>query len=213
MDDEHYMREALALAREAERKAEVPVGAVIVKDGHIVGEGDFSGQGGEVGGCGVPGYSLAGPEVVAVALNLVAANSTGPGNLVAWPADREQPFASVINYQGTNVANQIILPLAHGVRVPVQHRMRYVSALNAEQISTLREQPEGLALAREPEDYSKKFRYNQRREQRLLEEAGGVIRPMLELTEAEKANVRAALAGCGLKLANNDAVVSKSSAA
>lgn len=39
MDDEHYMREALALAREAERKAEVPVGAVIVKDGRIVGRG------------------------------------------------------------------------------------------------------------------------------------------------------------------------------
>lgn len=88
---------------------------------------------------------------------------------------------------------EIILPLAHGVRVPVQHRMRYVSALNAEQISTLREQPEGLALAREPEDYSKKFRYNQRREQRLLEEAGGVIRPMLELTPTEQARIYAEL--------------------
>lgn len=88
---------------------------------------------------------------------------------------------------------EIILPLAHGVRVPVQHRMRYVSALNAEQISTLREQPEGLAMAREPEDYSKKFRYNQRREQRLLEEAGGVIRPMLELTPTEQARIYAEL--------------------
>ncbi|WP_068830240.1 GNAT family N-acetyltransferase [Pseudomonas sp. BMS12] len=88
---------------------------------------------------------------------------------------------------------EIILPLAHGVQVPVQHRMRYVSALNAEQITTLREQPEGLALAREPEDYSKKFRYNQRREQRLLEEAGGVIRPMLELTAEEQARIYAEL--------------------
>ena len=43
--------------------------------------------------------------------------------------------------------------------------------ITPEQFSTLREQPEGLALAREPEEYSKKFRYNQRREQRLLEEA------------------------------------------
>ena len=43
---------------------------------------------------------------------------------------------------------EIILPLAPGVRLPVQHRMRYVSPLNAEQISTLREQPEGLALER-----------------------------------------------------------------
>ena len=71
--------------------------------------------------------------------------------------------------------------------MPLRHRARYVSPLHAEQINTLREQPEGLALAREPEQYSKKFRYNQRREQRLLEDAGGVIRPMLELTAAEQA--------------------------
>lgn len=88
---------------------------------------------------------------------------------------------------------EVILPIAQGVKVAVQHRMRYVSELNAAQISSLREQPEGLALAREPEQYSKKFRYNQRREQRLLEEAGGVIRPMLELTPEEQARIYADL--------------------
>ncbi len=82
---------------------------------------------------------------------------------------------------------EIILPIAAGASVPLRHRARYVSPLHAEQVNTLREQPEGLALAREPEQYSKKFRYNQRREQRLLEDAGGVIRPMLELTAAEQA--------------------------
>lgn len=88
---------------------------------------------------------------------------------------------------------EIILPAAAFVRVPLRHQARYVSVLNAEQFSTLREQPEGLALAREPEEYSKKFRYNQRREQRLLEEAGGVIRPMLELSAAEQATIYAEL--------------------
>lgn len=88
---------------------------------------------------------------------------------------------------------EIILPAAASVRVPLRHQARYVSVLNAEQFSTLREQPEGLALAREPEEYSKKFRYNQRREQRLLEEAGGVIRPMLELSAAEQATIYAEL--------------------
>ena len=39
MDDESCMREALALAREAERAGEVPVGAVLVQDGKIVGRG------------------------------------------------------------------------------------------------------------------------------------------------------------------------------
>lgn len=88
---------------------------------------------------------------------------------------------------------EIILPIAQDARVQVQHSMGYVSELNAAQITSLREQPEGLALAREPEQYSKKFRYNQRREQRLLEEAGGVIRPMLELTAQEQARIYADL--------------------
>jgi len=82
---------------------------------------------------------------------------------------------------------EIILPVAESAEVPVRHSMRYVSELNAGRISTLRPQPEGLALAREPEDYSKKFRYNQRRELRLLEEAGGSLRPMSDFTPAERA--------------------------
>lgn len=83
--------------------------------------------------------------------------------------------------------SEIILPVAPGVTVPVRQRMAYVSQMNAEQISTLKVQPQGLALARAPEDYSKKFRYNQRREQRLLEEAGGVLLPMSELSPQEQA--------------------------
>lgn len=86
-----------------------------------------------------------------------------------------------------------ILPIARDARVQLRHKVRYVSVLNAPQIATLREQPEGLALAREPEEYSKKFRYNQRREQRLLEEAGGVIRPMLALSATEQAVIYADL--------------------
>jgi len=36
---ERYMRRALELAREAAAAGEVPVGAVVVRDGHIIGEG------------------------------------------------------------------------------------------------------------------------------------------------------------------------------
>ena len=39
MDDEFFMREALSLARSAECLGEVPVGAVVVRDGLIVGRG------------------------------------------------------------------------------------------------------------------------------------------------------------------------------
>ena len=38
-DSERYMREALALAREADWAEEVPVGAVVVHDGRVVGRG------------------------------------------------------------------------------------------------------------------------------------------------------------------------------
>jgi len=82
---------------------------------------------------------------------------------------------------------EIILPIAPDVEVPVRQRMAYVSELNVRQISTLRELPQGLALARAPEDYSKKFRYNQRRDQRLLEEAGGELIPMSQLSPQEQA--------------------------
>ena len=39
MDDEYFMREALSLARSAECLGEVPVGAVVVRDGIIIGRG------------------------------------------------------------------------------------------------------------------------------------------------------------------------------
>jgi tRNA(adenine34) deaminase len=37
--DEDFLREALALAREAEREGEVPVGAVLVLDGRVIARG------------------------------------------------------------------------------------------------------------------------------------------------------------------------------
>ena len=37
--DEYFMREALALAQQAAQIGEVPVGAVVVKNGEIVGRG------------------------------------------------------------------------------------------------------------------------------------------------------------------------------
>ena len=39
MEHESYMREALALAREAAERGEVPVGCVVVRGGEIVGRG------------------------------------------------------------------------------------------------------------------------------------------------------------------------------
>ncbi len=84
---------------------------------------------------------------------------------------------------------EIILPQAPDSTISLRHKARYISELHAQRIATLKEQKEGLALAREPEQYSKKFRYNQRREQRLLEEQGGVLVPVSSLSAAEQAQM------------------------
>jgi hypothetical protein len=84
---------------------------------------------------------------------------------------------------------ELILPVAAGAQVELRHRGRYLSALNEGRISTLKPQAESLAMARAPEDLSKKFRYNQRRELRLLEEAGGVVRPVTDFSSVELAGM------------------------
>ncbi|WP_166357957.1 antimicrobial resistance protein Mig-14 [Pseudomonas akapageensis] len=84
---------------------------------------------------------------------------------------------------------ELILPAAADAKAPLRHAGRYLSALNEGRFSDLKPQPESLAMAREPEDLSKKFRYNQRRELRLLEEAGGVIRPVTDFSSAELASI------------------------
>jgi hypothetical protein len=84
---------------------------------------------------------------------------------------------------------ELILPIAADSQVPVRHRGRYLSALNEGRISTFKPQAESLAMARTPEELSKKFRYNQRRELRLLEDAGGIVRPVSEFSSTEMARM------------------------
>ncbi|WP_223501863.1 GNAT family N-acetyltransferase [Pseudomonas sp. BF-R-24] len=84
---------------------------------------------------------------------------------------------------------ELILPAAADVQAPLRHRARYLSALNETRFSGMKLQAEQLAMARTPEELSKKFRYNQRRELRLLEEAGGVVRPVGEFSSAELAAI------------------------
>lgn len=84
---------------------------------------------------------------------------------------------------------ELILPAAADAQVPLRHRGRYLSALNQGRFNTLKAQREQLAMARTPEELSKKFRYNQRRELRLLEEAGGVVRAVSEFSSSELAAI------------------------
>jgi len=84
---------------------------------------------------------------------------------------------------------ELILPAAVDAQAPLRHRGRYLSELNQGRFVELKPQAESLAMARTPEDLSKKFRYNQRRELRLLEEAGGVVRPITDFSSAEIAGM------------------------
>ncbi|MBI6907544.1 antimicrobial resistance protein Mig-14 [Pseudomonas sp. SIMBA_059] len=84
---------------------------------------------------------------------------------------------------------ELILPAAVDAQAPLRHRARYLSTLNEGRFSGLKPQPEQLAMARTPEELSKKFRYNQRRELRLLEEAGGVVRPVSDFSSEELAAI------------------------
>ena len=84
---------------------------------------------------------------------------------------------------------ELILPAAPDAQAPLRHRGRYLSTLNEGRFSGLKPQAEQLAMARTPEELSKKFRYNQRRELRLLEEAGGVVRPVSEFSSQELAAI------------------------
>lgn len=88
---------------------------------------------------------------------------------------------------------EIILPVANEAQVLLRNKVRYLSEVNSQQLVSARPQKESLALARSPEEYSKKFRYNQRREQRLLEEAGGTLLPISQLTAEQQAQVYADL--------------------
>ena len=80
---------------------------------------------------------------------------------------------------------EIILPAAPDAGAPLRHAARYLSELNQGRFTGLKAQAEQLAMARAHEDLSKKFRYNQRRELRLLEEAGGVVRPISDFSATE----------------------------
>lgn len=67
---------------------------------------------------------------------------------------------------------EFILPAAADVSAPLRHKVRYLSERHAGQFTGVSKQRETLMMVRPPEDFSRKFRYNQRREWRLLQEAG-----------------------------------------
>ncbi|AYN95729.1 GNAT family N-acetyltransferase [Pseudomonas sp. LTJR-52] len=140
------------------------------------------------------------PEIVARLSDLVGL----PVRYLGWPASGGLQMAvacwdghvalsrDVLKRKGKrdyfDLGNaEIILPAQENAQAPLRQKARYLSSLSAAHVSTARQQKECLAIARAPEALSRKFRYNQRRELRLLEEAGGQVRPVSDFTPAELA--------------------------
>jgi hypothetical protein len=96
-----------------------PLAAGATRTFNVVGvsaAGSLASQGGNPNGCPIPGFVNGFAQVQSVAINLIAVNPAGPGDLIAWPTDESQPTASVINYINLpsgvlNIANMVILPV------------------------------------------------------------------------------------------------------
>jgi hypothetical protein len=85
-----------------------------VRSFRIAGTAGFEAQGGKAGGCGIP-LGAASPLAAAVAINIVAVQPEGSGNLRAWPFGDTVPLAAVITYDNLgpffSISNGIVLPM------------------------------------------------------------------------------------------------------
>lgn len=92
-----------------------PLSAGLQRAFTVVGHSnDFANQGGQSGGCGIPGFNAGNPQVQAVLINVVAVGPAASGFFQAWPSDQPEPFTSILNYTPAELA------LANGVVVGVR---------------------------------------------------------------------------------------------
>src|SRR5438552_7807997 len=67
---------------------------------NVVGAAPYGSQGGNLAGCGIPGFISGVPQVTAVVVNVIATDPTGQGNLRAFPGDLlSAPNAATVNFQ------------------------------------------------------------------------------------------------------------------
>ncbi len=82
---------------------------------------------------------------------------------------------------------EVILPVSRHIKVPVDYKGQFISEINNGSIINLKKQKESLSLARSfsQGDFSRKFRYNRRRELKHFKESGGEVIPLSELSANE----------------------------
>lgn len=84
---------------------------------------------------------------------------------------------------------ELIFPHSGLHQSVLRHKAEFISCKHADILQGLSDKGIQLALVREPEEYSKKFRYNQRRELRLFQEQGGEIHSFTELDSKQQAQL------------------------
>ncbi len=86
---------------------------------------------------------------------------------------------------------EVILPLSNEKIFPISFKGQFISEIHKKNIPSLKRQSETLSLARSFHngDFSKKFRYNRRRELKLFESDGGEIVAFDALTAKEIAAI------------------------
>lgn len=86
---------------------------------------------------------------------------------------------------------EVILPVSNQTHIPLPVKGQFISELNHKSITNLKPQKETLSLARSIQSggFSRKFRYNRRREVKLFKEAGGEIRQLEKLDEDQIAKI------------------------
>ncbi|WP_163835522.1 GNAT family N-acetyltransferase [Spartinivicinus ruber] len=79
---------------------------------------------------------------------------------------------------------EIILPIAENAQLELPYKAELISNLHEPQLTNLKDKDKQICLAKgfQPGGYSKKFKYNHRRELRLFQEAGGELHPISELS-------------------------------
>jgi len=84
---------------------------------------------------------------------------------------------------------EIILPLSPEHQFSLRHRAMFVSEQHARQVPALKRQRDTLSMLKQYSrgEFSRKFKYNQRRELRLLEESGAELRAVSEFTPEQLA--------------------------
>lgn len=111
-----------------------------------------------------------------------------------WVAGSKKGLKNMARKGVVDLGNaELILPIAADANIVLPVSVDNISTIHKKNISNLKPCMDEVCLAKAPENFSKKFRYNRKREWRLLKEQGATIGTIEGMTNAEVATMYARL--------------------